>query len=236
MRRVFFGLFVFLFLFSGCSLGNTQSTDQQALTNTPPAILEQLPAFTVANADEDLQRSKKYFGKVKEVALKWHSDVQLARVEIDYKTVSNTAPVTGKYYFVSEQDKDNVLEILVFGSGENDIKQGLLNRTLNNLNAEYFQIIPMDSWKTTAAKALEIADNQGGGVAWRSSLAAQAKQSGGSLDYLHAILSLSKINDKLVWSVTYLVPMNEQKGWGEWENGTFANSVFADSGTLVGSQ
>ncbi len=234
MRRVLSGLFVFLFFLSGCSLGNTQLTDQQAKTNTTPAVLDQLPAFKVQNADEDLQRSKNYFSKVKDMAVKWHSDVLLARVEIDYKTVSNTAAVVGRYYFVSDQDKENILEIVVTGSGDNDIKQGLLNRTLNNLNADYFQVIPMDSWKTTAAKALEIVDNQGGGVAWRSSLLAQAKQSGGSLDYLHAILSLSKINDKLVWSVTYLIPMNEKKGLGQWENGTFANSVFADSGEIVG--
>lgn len=235
-RRVLFSLVVLLLMVSGCSWGGNQAVDQTNQADLPTMDYAMLPAFKVANTELDLQKSKEYSAKAQAKAVAWKADAELARVELDYKNISNTSPITGKYFYISGQDSQNILEIVVTGASENDIKVGTLNKNQQNFPADYFQVLPLEMWKTTAAKALEVVDNQGGGVGWRSAAAQTAKTYNGGLDSLHAILSLSKINDKLVWSVTYLVPVNEKKGWGEWENQTFYGSVLADSGEMVGGQ
>ncbi len=232
-RRVFFGVLI-LMMFSGCNLVTSQTTNNQVGEPDLPAInYALLPAFQVEKPEVDLQKSKEYSAKAKEKAIAWKSDAQLARVELDYKGVSTTGSVTGKYFFVSEQDQQNVLEIVVTGLDDKNIKVGTIAKNSQNYRADYFQVLPLDKWKTTAAKALEVADSQGGGMNWRSAAMQTAKTYNGNLDNLHAIVSLGKINDRLVWSVTYLVPVNEKKGWGQWESESFMSSVFADTGELV---
>ncbi len=190
-------LFLLLLLMPliGCNIlsgSQTQNTSEVSYHATAP--------FSISNPQQDTTNSINITKKATALATAWHNDAQLAGLSITYDSISETANKTGTYAYISNQDPNNIFQI-VFRSGHIDQPDTkIISRGANNIPASQFaNIIPFDRWKITSAGALAIADNNNGAVMRGMSTNPNAFSANTTLEFNNNILQ---------WSVAYYSSSN----------------------------
>jgi hypothetical protein len=204
---------LFVLLFSGCTLGNINTSDT---INTPPQIeYNTVTPFKVSDPNQDMINSTNITKKAAEAAKLWQNNAKLAGLSITYDTITESANKTGTYVYISDNDQANVFQI-VFRSGQIDKPQTVIaNRIASGIKDTAFASpLPLDKWKITSAKALEIADTNGGSVA-RGMITSSTNPS--------ANTTLEIYNNQFVWNVSY----NDSAGQLLWK------TINAETGEVI---
>jgi hypothetical protein len=210
---------LFVLLFSGCTLGNINTSDTTNIPQPPPIEYNTVTPFKVSDPNQDMINSTNITKKAAEAAKLWQNNAQLAGLSITYDTITESANKTGTYVYISDNDQANdqanVFQI-VFRSGQIDKPQTVIaNRIASGIKDTVFASpLPLDKWKITSAKALEIADTNGGSVA-RGMTASSTNPS--------ANTTLEIYNNQFVWNVSY----NDSAGQLLWK------TINAETGEVI---
>jgi hypothetical protein len=200
MKKYIFGILILSLFLTGCwgaTTDNTevdQTTPAQTEEEQVPVVEETLDYYTVTDINKDVQDAKNRYDLATGFAKEWQTDAQILLVSTKYVGSLRGDNVVDRFLYVSNLRPDLYFAIDISRMDITKYTRNLIYTDDYVLRAGV-KPIPLGYWKTSATKALEIADSTGG---------AQYRKDNPNYQVTE-VLSLAGGNN-LAWYIVYSSP------------------------------